>query len=526
MPDTKQTASTPLEENPAFIKAVKQEVQEVITKRIESDNAATLDPSLDPANPAFTEESYEEAIQKASGRMTIAIIKATFAFNGETKPTQIKAGESITEEIHATIAESMRTLRQAEKAAAYLLKDRSPAFIEAVAALDPYLRIELESYKEIYQHDEDFTPNISDWTIQDVYDKGFTATGEPIPDSIIAEVIELAIKRKKDYAGDEIGIETFIVARRLAKQKDKFINITVTHTDKIDYPLDKVNTEVWDILTNTTFNEQLQLDTITIDVSRGSKKREAAIIYGITFDILEEEATELKITKHLTQYDKRVYISVAALYNAGNEYITATQIYKQMGNTSRPNARQLQKIHDSILKMGRARIYIDNLHEATNRKYKKFELQSIDTPLLSFSKVDGVVINGKEVGTVYHIFTDPQFTELPLMEFARKRKQITTYKLELLQSPANKTEDNLLIEDYLLDRIAHMKNGNEHPKLTYKTIYERCKINTKVKRQRAPEKIKGYLDHYKKHQFIYDYAEESNGIYIYVSEDAYKKKNP
>ena len=160
----------------------------------------------------------------------------------------------------------------------------------------------------------------------------------------------------------------------------------------------------------------------------------------------------MKITKKLTQFDKRVYIAISALFNEGNKVISLTQIHRTMGNEKRPSKEQLEKINNSITKMTGARITLDNSKEIkANYGYDKF---IYDGSLLPLER-GAAVVNGQLADAAIHIFREP-----PAMSFAKQRKQITTLDIKLLQSPLNKTESNLLIDDYLIERIARAKRGN------------------------------------------------------------------
>ena len=133
-----------------------------------------------------------------------------------------------------------------------------------------------------------------------------------------------------------------------------------------------------------------------------------------------------------------------------------------------------------------------------------------DASLLPFERISAY-INGQLTESAIHLFREP-----PLVSFARERNQITTISRQLLESPINKTDANLLLEDYLIERIGRMKNtkSNAPLKMLFKTIYEKCAITTAKQKQRAPEKIRRYLDHYKKCGWIKGYKEDTDGIKI------------
>jgi hypothetical protein len=80
----------------------------------------------------------------------------------------------------------------------------------------------------------------------------------------------------------------------------------------------------------------------------------------------------------------------------------------------------------------------------------------------------------------------------------------------------NKTEGNLAIEDYLLNRIARAKNaGKKQEKVLLKTLYEKAGIQDKKQKQRAPEKIRKYLGYYKEQGFIKTYELQADNVTAY-----------
>lgn len=282
--------------------------------------------------------------------------------------------------------------------------------------------------------------------------------------------------------------------------------VTVKESDKFIYPLDKLNSVVW------SFAEEIAAGAPfarNIRTSSKDSKHITIIKYAIDFAWLEK-AQDINITRRLTQYDKRVYTAVANLWLAGNEYISASQIFKEMGNPGRPQQSSIKKINDSMSKMHAAHIYIDNSGELINSKYDKFVY---DDSLLPFARMSAM-INGKLAEVAYRIYTEP-----PLMMFARARGQIATIDLGALQTGRSQTNTQLTIEDYLLQRISHMKNDKSphHKvprKILFSTLYENCGITDKKQKQRARDQIFDTLDHYYKQGFIQSYTKLADGVTI------------
>lgn len=286
------------------------------------------------------------------------------------------------------------------------------------------------------------------------------------------------------------------VSEILGKPEGKLLSVTGKRVQKIDFPVDKVNSKVWKLL------EAAPNGQIGIAAEKRDSKKQITILYSINFDALGDNVS---ITRKLEPFDKRVYLAVSALYNAGNTIISFSQIYRTMGNTHSPSPRDIDKIADSIAKMAAARVTLDNTQEAKSYNYDKF---TYTASLLPMERLEGV-INGKAVEAAIHLFREP-----PLISFARGRKQITTIERKLLETPVNKTDQNLLLEDYLIERIAHAKAGRQPAKILYSTLYAEARITTKKQRQRAGDKLGAILGHYVKCGYIKGYADEGDGIRI------------
>ena len=141
------------------------------------------------------------------------------------------------------------------------------------------------------------------------------------------------------------------------------------------------------------------------------------------------------------------------------------------------------------------------------------------------------IVDGKITDAAIHLFREP-----PLITFARQRKQITNINIKLIQSPVNKTESNIALEDYLIERIAQARNERrklekercktdaekkkkedalkDDLRILFETLYKHADIKTKMQRQRAPEKLERILEHYKVCSFIHDFKIDATGITI------------
>ena len=281
--------------------------------------------------------------------------------------------------------------------------------------------------------------------------------------------------------------------------------------DFVEWPLDKYNSFIWNLTEAQTSGQ------VVFDMAKRGEERKIPAIYKINFDALENE---VQITKRLSYYDKLVYMAISALFNAGNNVITLSQIYYTMGHTKRPGGGDLSKINDSVTKMAKAWITVDNKLEAAVYKYKRFEYDGSLLPL----ERGTAIVNGKLTEAALHVFREP-----PLISFAKQRKQVTTVSVRLLQSPGKKTEFSMQIEDYLIERIAKEKDAAKKRKkkktcrVLLKTVYKHIGIPDgskmsnaeRQKKKRAHDQIKKYLEHYRKEGSITRYIMDPDSITLY-----------
>ena len=371
-------------------------------------------------------------------------------------------------ELGKALAERAEQLQEEENEAVKL-------YGEEIRGLAPFVEAAIDRAED---------PEIAACRWLDVLERGLNEDGDH-RNNKYGELLDWAADAREQYEAAKKELAAFSDTPRIPSRR----------AEKIDFPLDKVNGEVWNLISSSPSGQ------IVMDIPTGNdKRRDAAVLYSLDFEKLKN----VIISRNLSQFDKRVYIAAAAVYIYVGSIVTIEQIYHAMGNRTKPNSEDLRKVNDSLTKMGGARLVIDNRAEA--EVFKGVSHFTYDAALLPFERISAYA-GGQLTKAAIHVFREP-----PLVSFARDRKQITTIDRALLESPLNKTEANLRLDDYLIERIGRMKSGHSPAKLLYKTVFDRCQITEKKQRQRAPEKIKKYLDHYKACGWIRGYREEPDGI--------------
>ena len=293
-------------------------------------------------------------------------------------------------------------------------------------------------------------------------------------------------------------VEKAKAAFEAGEERSLLPQISPKKITELQYPLDKVNASLWGLI------PLKEATALKAESDKDGKKGKQANIY-VLLDF--DELDGVKISRQLTSYDKRVFIAVANLKAQGHDTITAEQIYKAMGNPKRPNADTIKKILQSVECISRGRVTIDNTEEAN--MYTRYDRVKATFPLLTTEICSGYA-NGKVVDNAIRVLEVPK-----LLTFAEKRGQLTTVPLRLLESPISKTEANLLLEDYLFNRIARMRNS---PKITrtilLETVYQKCNVTSKMQKSRLPEKIERLLQFYKNESWIKGFVITERNIEI------------
>lgn len=161
-------------------------------------------------------------------------------------------------------------------------------------------------------------------------------------------------------------------------------------------------------------------------------------------------------------FDRTVFNAIVSLYDAGNNVITVDMIINAMrGNSlkAHPSEDQRAQVLSSVRKLSTLRMTIN-----TDQCKDYYEgLQSLAT--------EGSVLYTKFVTANYRNNTWDtaiQIIEAPLMfQYAKAVGQIARTDIKLLNCPIQNTKENILLQNYLYNRILSMSK-NSLP--NYKTI--------------------------------------------------------
>ena len=282
--------------------------------------------------------------------------------------------------------------------------------------------------------------------------------------------------------------------------------------------------------------------TLRWAVNQAPQNREVVPVYmALTY-----EGSDYKVTKKLSDYDKRVYEAVGTRFYYWQQdnpqkplYITPQEIWRTMnGKSSRdgkakPSDKQIKRICDSLDKMRFTRFYMD-----ISAEIEAFNL-SIDDERITGGRIETYVLNSSKVefttdkgNTVqgYRIGEEPI-----LYTYNKAKKHILYVPYEMLDTSSYTSDSENVTEfkGYLLQQIQLMKNAQEGGKrfkrsnvILLETIYRDTGIqppeeriegkdykNDTIKqrevrrfRQADRQKIEGLLDAWKAKGWIRGYA--------------------
>jgi hypothetical protein len=314
-------------------------------------------------------------------------------------------------------------------------------------------------------------------------------------------------REREELAAEREQLEKERKRLEREKKREGLPSINLKAIEKITYPLDKLNYALWSHFPEM-MDDNGEVVNFPLKMDRRKRKSGAITLVTVLFKELEDVPGLGDQIKELTVFDKLVYIACFNEFMNNGAYTTIAHIAGTMGLTESPNPRQRKIIGDSLNKMLTAPIDVDNGAEvAVNKKYPLFVYHGVLLPM----EWEEATINGNPTDGVVHFFRDP-----PLMAFAEGREQLTTIDSRLLKIPLDKTEGNLKINDYLIDRIAQMKRKKSSlpQKISLQTLYEECGITTPKQKTRAPEKIKRILGHYERCGWVAGYEFKDDAIVI------------
>lgn len=266
---------------------------------------------------------------------------------------------------------------------------------------------------------------------------------------------------------------------------------------------------------STLFSSKNSLENlrqIAIDVA--PNKKGLTTTYSVNVDLT---APELKGTENVTEYDKSVHnmaVSIGKVNEHG--FFTAKQVatallYGDNPSNSNPSKQQIGAVTKSIEKLALIRFTIDwTEHIRLNNKGDipegaSFKVTDYMLPVRKYT----ATIGGQKVEGYQFIDRD-NYT--PLHQYATSVGQIGQHPVKMLNIPINLDQQKIVIRDFLLEEIAHIKNRtNWNNTISVDRLLEVAGESSqtidRIKKSRLLKAVKDMLDYWKKEAYIKGYKE-------------------
>lgn len=225
------------------------------------------------------------------------------------------------------------------------------------------------------------------------------------------------------------------------------------------------------------------------------------------------QGVEMQSFEKLTNFDREVMDAISTLA-PHMKVMSASDIFRVI--TGKQNEKfvtpqQRERIDQAMERCGRCMVEID----VTKQYLEKHAGQKDNTKeikfsgrLISYTKLTHRGTN-RGVSTFYKILDMP-----PIFQLAESIGKVSLFPFYLLDTPAAKTESNIVVQSFLLRSIDEMKkNPFSSPHIPWDEIYEVAEIDLSVRqyKQKMRENVVKILDYWVSVQFIQGYSYTSRG---------------
>ena len=363
--------------------------------------------------------------------------------------------------------------------------DGEKIYLDTATIIQDCKRSLLTLHYEALSHDQEAIREIDDIILEIVTDSQKTSSDK----GVLGAMIEFTDRTPVDFAFTD-------------EERKELAEVKVSYPASYITPIDKVSNKAFEGVLNSS-------EPIGVEVVKKAKSRKP-IYTLVSIDIAELEGVKINGRRELTAFDREVHDAIITLYvEGGNTYITVNMIYQMMTGKrgAHCSSKQAQAISDAITKLMFSHAVIDASQEAQLRGLDKARY---DSNLLNAKRLT-VSANGQTTEAI-------KILDTPILyDYAERRNQIGRFDVKLLDSPVNKTEENIVLDGYLRRRILSMKGSSKlSPTIKYDTVYKQLEITAgsesslRNKKMKVRNTVKKLLDFYKKEGFIKGYVENAH----------------
>ena len=227
----------------------------------------------------------------------------------------------------------------------------------------------------------------------------------------------------------------------------------------------------------------------------------------------------------LDQFDWSVHDAINSIYHNGCDIMSIPMIIRTMsGNLHlKPSEKQVERVLSIVKRLLSTGIDIVYDEEAEAYLFDDEGDGYHYFGTLISGEITTAIINGKIVESCLHLHREPILATL-----ARKKKQISTIDMRMLNAPISMSEENIVLRNYLLSRIEQSRHSKQQALLSRRTIvlevvYKVFHVsrNEYTRKSRFREKIEILLTYWKTEKFIFDYVLTDEKIFIAFHPDQF-----
>lgn len=267
-------------------------------------------------------------------------------------------------------------------------------------------------------------------------------------------------------------------------------------------PTTKVIQKLYDGMTDFTNGIQ------PVDV--GGKKSKGRYLVPVEI-FVSASAEALEIQKYLTPYDRQVQNGIFTLIENGYTAFTAKQVYEAFAGKTTTSPQIIGHVTRSINKQRTTLITIDWTDHAKMKglpvDQSRGDYVATEENLLLLQRVR-LRCNGQDLDG-YSVIAPPI-----LYRYSKQVGQLATIDRKLLDVPVNNTESNIILKNYLLERIDTMKKADKAKgkimthNIAFETLYSLTGTNAGngTQTSRIRKAVSVMLDTWKKEDYIKGYT--------------------
>lgn len=288
--------------------------------------------------------------------------------------------------------------------------------------------------------------------------------------------------------------------------------------------------EVREIYAKNPKQYLMETDKGTRDVFTG------ALEFGELHSLVMSKANRKEMLRYVTlmddypedrldQFDWAVHDAINSIYHNDCDIMSIPMIIRTMsGNPHlKPSEKQVERVLEIVKRL--LSTGIDIVYDEEVEAYQfinEGDGWHYYGTLIS-GEITTAIINGRMVDSCLHLHREPILATL-----ARKKKQISTIDMRMLNTPISMSEENIVLRNYLLSRIEQCRHNKQQELLSNRTIVLQAVYKTfhasqheYTRKSRIREKIERLLMYWSAEKFIMDYVITDEKIFIAFHPDQF-----